>query len=242
LSCDPERVTGFVDGELDATEAATVSAHLETCAMCRAQAEAERELRARLGDLPAPRLPAGFAARVRAAPLLRPPPYPALRFALPLAAVLLAGVWLRGYAPFVAWDLSRDHDKCFSHMPPPAKVVSDEPGVVAAWFERQGTRLPALPARVGGLTLVGARYCPLVSLSSAPHVYYASARSHVSVFLVTHGVRLDERLATHARGDSVRLLRVEGELVGIVGEREADVAAFETTLRPVLAAWLTGSR
>jgi hypothetical protein len=35
----------------------------------------------------------------------------------------------------------------------------------------------------------------------------------------------------------VRLLRVEGELVGIVGEREADVQAFETSLRPVLAAW-----
>ena len=242
MSCDPERVTGFVDGELDPAATAAVAAHLETCATCRNQAEAERELRGRLRDLPAPGLPAGLAARVRAAPLVRPPARPALRWALPLAAVLVAGFWLRGYAPFVAWDLSRDHDKCFSRQPPPAKVRSGEPELVAAWFEQQGTRLPALPAQVGGLTLQGARYCPLVSLSSAPHVYYASSQSQISVFVVAHGVRLADRLATRARGDSVRLLRVEGELVGIVGEREADVAAFETALRPVLAAWLAGLR
>jgi hypothetical protein len=150
---------------------------------------------------------------------------------------LLLGVWLRGYAPFVAWDLARDHDKCFARQPLPAKIWSGEPRAVSGWFERQGTRLPALPAQVGELSLVGARYCPLASLTSAPHVYYASAGRHVSVFVVQHGVRLDDRRASHARGDSIRLLRLEGELVGIVGEREADVQAFEAALRPVLAAW-----
>jgi hypothetical protein len=146
-------------------------------------------------------------------------------------------VWLRGYAPFVAWDLARDHAKCFSRQPVPAKVWSAEPRVVGEWFEQQGTRLPALPAQVGELALVGARYCPLASLAYAPHVYYASAGSHVSVFLVPQGARFLDRLASRARGESVRLLWVEGEVVGIVGEREADVQAFETALRPVLAAW-----
>ncbi len=148
----------------------------------------------------------------------------------------MLGGWLRGHAPFVAWDLARDHDKCFSRQPLPAKLLSGEPRAVAEWFEGQGTRLPALPAEVGELRLVGARYCPLVSLASAPHVYYASATRHVSVFLVPHEVRLADRLSTRIRGDSIRLLRLEGDLVGIVGERDLDVQAFETALRPLLAA------
>ena len=243
MSCDPERVTGFVDGELDPATAAAVAAHLETCTTCRAQAEAERELRSRLRGLPAPELPVGLEARVRTARTTRPAALPRLaRWALPLAAALVLGAWLRGYAPFVAWDLARDHDKCFSMRPLPAKVLGHEPGVVADWFEQRGTHLPALPDRVGGLSLVGARYCPLVSLSSAPHVYYASSQRHVSVFVVRHAVRLDDRLSYHARGDSVRLLRVEGELVGIVGQHEADVRAFEAALRPVQAAWRAASR
>ena len=238
MSCDPERVTGFVDDELDAQARAAVAAHLETCPACRAQAEAERALRARLRSLPGPELPAGLEVRVLEAKRLRPSGFPAAaRWALPLAAVLLLGVWLRGYAPFVAWDLARDHDKCFSRRPLPAKVWSGEPAVVADWFREHGTQLPSLPAQVGELTLVGARYCPLASLASAPHLYYASAGSHVSVFVVPQGVRLDDRHVSHARGDSVRLLRLEGEVVGIVGEREAEVHAFETALRPVLAAW-----
>jgi anti-sigma factor RsiW len=238
VSCDPERVTGFVDDELDAQAKAAVAAHLEMCPACRAQADAERALRARLRSLPGPELPAGLEARVREAKRVRPSALPAAaRWALPLAAALLIGVWLRGYAPFVAWDLARDHDKCFARQPLPAKVWSGEPHAVAGWFEQQGTRLPALPAQVGELSLVGARYCPLASLTSAPHVYYASAGRHISVFVVQHSVRLDDRRAAHARGDSIRLLRVEGELVGIVGEREADVQAFEAALRPVLAAW-----
>ena len=37
MSCDPERVTGFVDAELPSEEAAEVAAHLETCARQLAQ-------------------------------------------------------------------------------------------------------------------------------------------------------------------------------------------------------------
>jgi hypothetical protein len=243
LSCNPERVTGFVDGELDAEAVAAVASHLEACAACRAQAEAERGLRARLRVLPLPALPEGLAARVRAGTRRRPVTAGAVaRLALPLAAVLVAGFWVRGHVPFVAWDLSRDHDKCFSHRPLPAKVWSGEPRVVGEWFEVQGTRLPGLPDRVGELVLVGARYCPLVGLSLAPHVYYESPGSHVSVFVVPHGVRLADRFAGEARGDAVRLLRVEGEVVGIVGERGGEVQAVESALRPVMAAWVASLR
>jgi hypothetical protein len=236
VSCDPERVTGLVDGELDPETAAAVAAHVEACAACAAQARAERELRARLRGLPGPDLPSGLEARVRSSVRRRSAANRAARWALPLAAALVLGFWLRGHAPFVAWDLARDHDKCFSRHPVPAKLWSGEPAVVGRWFEEQRTHVPALPAEVGGLRLQGARYCPLVSLSFAPHVYYASAERHVSVFVVPHRVRVADRFAGTARGDVVRLVRVEGELVGIVGEREAEVQAVETALRPLLAA------
>ena len=236
MTCDPERVTGFVDGELSEGLAAKVAAHLETCPACRAQAEAERELRTRLLRLPTPALPARLEARVRDARRKRPLAERGLRWALPLAAVLLLGVWLRGYAPFVAWDLARDHQHCFSRQPLRTQVASGEPGAVAAWFDERGTELPQLPKHLGELALVGGRYCPLASLSTAAHVYYRSASSQLSLFVVPHGVRLDDRLASRARGDSVRLLRLEGQIIGIVGGREADVQAFEAALRPLLAA------
>ena len=240
MSCDPERVTGFVDGELPEAVAAEVAAHLETCAACGAQAAEERELRARLIALPAPELPAGLEARVRRLPRLLVFPERTLRWALPLAAALVLGFWLRGHAPFVAWDLARDHDKCFSRQPLPAQVWSREPPEVEAWFAAQGTTLPALPAQVGELELVGARYCPLVSLSSAPHVYYRSVAGQVSVFVVPHGVRFGERLASQPRGDRVLLMRTGGAVVGIVGARQEEVDAFEIALRPTLLAWAGG--
>jgi anti-sigma factor RsiW len=235
LSCDPEGVTGFVDGQLEPAAAAAVAAHLSTCATCRAQAEAERALRTRLHALKAPALPPGLEDRVRARLRWRRSKTVG-RWALPLAAALLAAVWVRGHAPFVAWELARDHDHCFSRPQLPAKVWSDVPGVVGEWFERQGTHLPAIPDRVDDLALVGARYCPLPDVSFAPHVYYTSGASDISVFLVPHGVRLDTRFAAAARGRAVRLVRVGGQVVGIVGEREAEVRAFETVLRPPLTA------
>jgi hypothetical protein len=133
----------------------------------------------------------------------------------------------------VAWDLARDHDKCFSRRPVPAVVWSGDPAVVESWFAAQGTRVPRLPARVGDLRLVGARYCPLASLSFAPHVYYSSPDRHLSIFVMTHGVRVRDRYAAGSR--RVRLLRLEGDLVGIVAEHESDLQAVETALRPVVA-------
>lgn len=238
MSCEPERVTGFVDGELDPRAAAGVAAHLETCPACRAQAESERDLRARLARLAALDLPAGLEARVKQVIQAERRALPvAARWVLPLAAALFAALWLRGYAPFVAWGLARDHAKCFSKQPLPAKVWSGEPAQVAGWFRESGSELPALPAQAGELALVGARYCPLASLAYAPHVYYASAGRHASVFVVPQGVRFEDPRASQARGEHVRLLRVEGRVVGIVAEEEDDARALETALRPVLAAW-----
>jgi anti-sigma factor RsiW len=236
VTCDPERVTGFVDGELPASLAAGVAAHLETCAACRAQAEAERELRSRLKLLPSPELPDRLEARVRQAGRQPPLVKRAVRFALPLAAVLVLGVWLRGHAAFVAWDLARDHGHCFSRRPLAAQVSSPDPRTVVGWFAERGTRLPELPAQVGELELVGGRFCPLASLSTAAHVYYRSASSQLSLFVVSHDVRVDAGFASRTRGENVRLLRLRGRVIGIVAGHEGDLPAFERALEPALAA------
>jgi len=233
VSCQPEKVTGLVDGALEPEEAAAIEAHLAGCEVCREQAAAERRLAAELRGLPAPEPPAGFEARLRAR--LHPGRRP-LRWALPLAAMLLVAVWLRGSAPFVAWAVSFDHDKCFSRHPLPAKVWSSDMGVVAEWFEAHGTRLPYLPERVGELTLVGARYCPLLDASSAPHLYYASEQGRFSILVVPHGVRFDESWAGDVRGNAVRLLRLGGTVVALVGEDEASTDRFARRFRTTVAA------
>lgn len=235
MSCNPEHVTGYVDGELGAAETRHLQVHLESCPRCRDQVDSERRLRSRLAALPAPPLPSGLEARVRSQ-LRGRPLLTVTRWALPLAAVLLAGVMVRGYAPFVAWELAKDHDHCFSRRPLPAKVWSSDPSVVGEWFARQGTPLPALPAQVAGLDLVGARYCPQPDLSRAPHVYYVSGERHASVFLVPHGVRFATRFAGAYRGHSVRLLRIAGSTLAIVAEGEADARDFEAALGPVQTA------
>ncbi len=234
MTCAPEKVTALVDGALEASELAPVEAHLTECASCAAQAEAERALRARLRELPAPELAPGFELRARRA--LRPRRLPLFAALLPLAAALLVALWARGSAPLVSLALALDHDKCFAHDPLPAKVWSDDPSVIAAWFEERGSRLPVMPRTAAGLELVGARYCPLVTLARAPHLYYASDEHQVSLFVVPHGVRVPPAMrGVSMRRRAVSLLRVAGTTVGIVGDREEDVAAFRRSFEQMVA-------
>jgi hypothetical protein len=157
------------------------------------------------------------------------------RTLLPLAAVLVLAVWARGFAPFVAWELSRDHDHCFGMSRLPAQVWASEPDRVEEWFGERGDRLPLLPARVGSLALLGGRHCRLPDTSRAPHVYYASDDGQLSVFVVPHGVRMADDFATSSRGNAVALLRLGPRVVGVVGEDHGDVSAFVTRLRTSVA-------
>jgi anti-sigma factor RsiW len=239
VSCQTERVTALVDGVLAGAERADLEAHLAECAACRALVEEEEQVRAALRSLPAPQLPARLEARVRRR--LRQARRPRLtrlaRLALPLAAVLVAGVWARELAPVVAWELSRDHDHCFSKARLPAEVWSAEPSVIARWFAERGSRLPLLPSAVRELVLVGGRRCPLPDVSFASHIYYASRERQLSVFVLSHGVHLDGGYATRSRGNAVALMRIGGRVVGVVGGDEDDVAAAVARLRVTVAAF-----
>jgi len=231
VSCNPERVTAYVDGALDAAHCPELEAHLAACPECRAQVEAERELRARLKALPAPAPAPELEKRVRAS--LRPR-RSAASWLLPLAAGLVALLaWARGATPFVAWELSRDHDHCFSRRHLPAEVWSSDPARIAEWLEGRGTSVPVIPEAAGGLELVGARYCGLPDRRVA-HLYYTNGEHRLSLFLVPGPVR-DTSRETRPRGNFVRLLRVGGTTVGLVSEEEESVEAFRRALSTTLA-------
>lgn len=72
MSCDPERVTAYVDGELPAPLERLVARHLASCSTCAGQAVFEVELASTLSEIALPRPCPGFAARMLAAALSQP--------------------------------------------------------------------------------------------------------------------------------------------------------------------------
>jgi anti-sigma factor RsiW len=241
VSCQPERVTGVVDGVLDPTDRAEMEAHLKGCPECRRQAEEERELRRRLRSLPPVGMPSRLEDAVRAR-LRREARPRRWRWAVPAAAaLLLAFQWLRAWPPFLGWELARDHDHCWSRKELPAEVVSGDPEVVAARLSASGASLPRLPAAVAGLELVGARRCPLADRSVA-HVYYASPRRRASLFVVGGPVRLRRELRLRALGNEVLLARVGGDVVGVVSENKAVPSEFLAALTRSVAALAPAAR
>ncbi|HET7294849.1 MAG TPA: zf-HC2 domain-containing protein, partial [Vicinamibacteria bacterium] len=160
MSCEPERITGWVDGELGPEDRARVDEHLRSCAACREQAEEEKALRARLRALPDVEPPAAVERRLRAR-LRRARPSPS-RVLLPVAATLVAvALWAAGRPSVVAWELSRDHDHCFSSETLPAEVFTSDAETALARLEPEHTAMPTLPDAAGGLELVGGRHCRL---------------------------------------------------------------------------------
>ena len=64
MSCNPERVTAFVDGELPAGLSAEVNGHVRICPACGPQAGFEAALRERLRALALPEPPASLTPRI----------------------------------------------------------------------------------------------------------------------------------------------------------------------------------
>jgi len=231
--CDGERITGYVDGVLDAEARREVEAHLGGCPTCRDQLAFEEELRVRLRGLPLPETPASLEGRVRKS--IRPARFRAARFLLPLAATfVLVVLWARNAAPFVAWELARDHAHCFGMQQLPAKVWSEDPDQVAAWLGKEGVEMPVVPSAAGGLNLVGARQCPLLDRRVA-HLYYAGEKDRLSLYVVPGTVRFKGGYTVSPGGRHVHLLRTGGMTVGLVSEDADTLAEFRRSFLTTVA-------
>ena len=150
-------------------------------------------------------------------------------------AAVLAGLWARGLPRFVAWEVARDHERCFAHRLLPARLWSSDPTEVREWLESRGTPSPFLPGRPNDADLVGVRYCAL-SDRVAAHVYYGGTGARpLSIFLLSGPVRIGDGWSGRARGLHVRLLRAAGLTVAIVGENEADVAGAARSFTSTVA-------
>jgi hypothetical protein len=160
---------------------------------------------------------------------------PGPRRAFLLAAFLtLLALWGRGAAPFVAWQLARDHGRCFAKGQLPAKIWTSEPSEVTAWFEAQGTPFPVIPSGAGGLELVGGRYCALWDRLAA-HLYYAGDHHHLSLYVISGPARFADFFEATSGGKTVRLLRTASTTVALVAERAEDVEAFQNTFTTSIA-------
>jgi len=227
-TCDGPRITAYVDGVLPPEARAEVEAHLLSCPSCREQEAFERGLRERMRELSAPEVPPSLEDRVRRRIRRRLLP-PAVRW-LPLAAgIALALLWGRGAAPFVAWEIARDHIHCFGKEHLPAQVWTSDTGEIAEWYRQRGTELPIIPASVGGVELVGGRYCPLLDRKVA-HLYYAGEKRHLSLYVVPGPARFGSHLVTRKQGENVRLLHTGGMTLAVVSEDTDLVEAFQRAL------------
>jgi negative regulator of sigma E activity len=68
-----EQLSALLDNELSEQERAELTAHLSTCAACRAELESLRRTSALMRALPAPALPRSFVLPLDAAPAQEPP-------------------------------------------------------------------------------------------------------------------------------------------------------------------------
>ncbi len=158
------------------------------------------------------------------------PPRPRRRRGARVAAILVglaalaALLWLRGLPSFVAWELVRDHERCFGQTRLRAKLWSSDPAEIRAWLESRGTPVQPFPGRPGRLEIVGVRYCPLADRVAA-HVYYGGQGSLVSVFVLSGPARIGSGWAGQVHRLQVRMLRSAGRTLAVVGESESDVDA-----------------
>jgi hypothetical protein len=164
----------------------------------------------------------------------------------PWAVVFLgAGValllWARGLPGFVAWEVARDHERCFGRSQLPARLFSDDPEVVRQWLESRGTPVAPLPGRAGDLEIAGARYCPLQDRVAA-HIYFVGEGPPVSVFVLSGPARVGDGWSGESDGLNVSLVRSAGRVLAVVGEREKAVEAVARALTTSLAWSLGASR
>ncbi len=143
-------------------------------------------------------------------------------------------LWARGTPLFLSWEVARDHDRCFRRAHLLARLWTSDPAEAREWLEARGTPVAPLPARVGELTLVGVRYCPLADRIAA-HLFYGGEGSQLSVFVLSGPARIGDGWRGEYGPLSVSLLRSAGRTLAIVGASRSDVEAVTRAFRSSVA-------
>ncbi len=149
------RLHAYADGELDAAEVRAVEAHLETCADCRAELTAIRELKSALRRLDFSELaPDGLAAdiqrRVAVAQARRRAIWLGAGGGLLAACLAAAFVLLAGASPVD--DAVRSH----LHGTAAVALVSGDRNQVKPWLMARLRFAPPVLEQAAGCTLTGA--------------------------------------------------------------------------------------
>ncbi len=163
------RLGAYLDGELDASETAAVSAHLKGCPECAASLDRLRAVRTAVrAELPAYRAPDTLRMRIRdvvreAAPALSPARPPAWRWLAVAAAVVLAvvGTWKvasdRGGENVLAEEVLAAHVRSLlpGHL---TDVLSSDQHTVKPWFNgKLDFSPPVADESAAGYPLLGGR-------------------------------------------------------------------------------------
>jgi hypothetical protein len=146
------------------------------------------------------------------------------------AALALMLLWARGLPAFVAWEVARDHQRCFGRRHLAARLYSTDAWEIREWLESRGTPVQPLPGHAGNVDIVGVRYCPLADRIAA-HVYYGGDGSLVSVFVLSGAARIGNGWSGESHGLQVRLIPSAGRTVSVVGESAPDVDAVARAFR-----------
>ena len=233
MTCDPVRVTGWVDGALPEAERVEMESHVAACAACSAQADAERTIGQALRTLPRPELPRQLSARVRRG--ARKPVALRRRVWVPaLAAMLALALWVRASPAFISMQARLDHAHCFGQDRVPAQIFTSDPLRLAAWYAEGGWDVPLVPASAGGLDLVGGRYCRFADRKVA-HVYYADAKRQLSLYVVPGAIRLAGPFTWQRGATRVRLVTVAGSRVALVSTDAEAIDAFRRSFARTVA-------
>jgi anti-sigma factor RsiW len=212
-----ERLTSYVDEQLDAPDRTEVEQHLDGCMSCRGEVARERGgqtvLRHHATRLREEPLPPGLRSRCESLvqEQARAASMPGWRRTLVptvLSVILLVftasaifSLATRQSDAVLAAQLTADHSKCFKLFVTGNPPVMDAHEVEEMLAREYGWKIH-VPPSVDGLQLIGARRC-LYADGLIPHVMYRANGQDLSLFVLNGVTRSPSELVTFGHRSQV---------------------------------------